>query len=582
MNLIPKVKQLEIFSGFLAEKVICFDERNLDRRLAGALKKLPCDPAGTWLNIRITGDQAGNGAKAKDMISAVDESYELCVLKDHIDIRAAAPAGAFYAIQTLRQLFREESVPCLCIKDWPDFSHRGFYHDVTRGRIQTVETIKKLIDDMVYYKLNSLQLYVEHVFEFEETKELWSSFGYLTKAEIREIDDYCRENFIDFIPSLSTFGHLYDLLEQPKYKYLQVLRDYETIPNFWHARMRHHTIDPLNPESFPVVKSLIDQYAPHFTSEYFNICCDETFDLKRYAEEGLDEGRIYVDFVKKIIGHVQGKGKKVMMWADILLEHPETIAELPKDILFLNWHYSANPEKIEEKISTFAKSGKKQIVCPGTSSWYRLCENVGVAEVNITKMIEVGHKYGAVGVLNTNWGDWGNPCSLELGMYGMVLGAEKSWSVETELNDEFYGAVNALLYGSDSGIQSLKAVSELHSHIAWKQFCQNYFAHWYEGGEGMEFIAEDEVKLIQKGYLEIAKKLSGEQWGNDEYRQELLIAAEGICVMAELSAKLAGYEIECVTDTHEWLERYSESWTRKNKASELYRIKEMFEYYKRQ
>ena len=83
----------------------------------------------------------------------------------------------------------------------------------------------------------------------------------------------------------------------------------------------------------------------------------------------------------------------------------------------------------------------------------------------------------------------------------------------------------------------------------------------------------------QKGYQDIAEELSGEQWGNDEYRQELLIAAEGICVMAELSAKLAGYEIECVTDTHEWLERYSESWMRKNKASELYRIKEMFEYY---
>ncbi|MBQ8815456.1 MAG: family 20 glycosylhydrolase [Lachnospiraceae bacterium] len=259
MNLIPKVKQLEIFDGFLTDKVICFDEKNVDGRLATALKKLPCDSAGARLDIRITGDQAGNGANVKDMISDVDETYELCISEDHIDICAAAPAGAFYAIQTLRQLFREEQVPCLCIKDKPDFSHRGFYHDVTRGRIQTVETIKKLIDDMAYYKLNSLQLYVEHVFEFEETKELWSSFGYLTKAEIREIDDYCRENFIDFIPSLSTFGHLYDLLEQPKYKHLQVLKEYETIPNFWHARMRHHTIDPLRSESIEVVKSLIDQ-----------------------------------------------------------------------------------------------------------------------------------------------------------------------------------------------------------------------------------------------------------------------------------------------------------------------------------
>ena len=59
----------------------------------------------------------------------------------------------------------EEQVPCLHIKDKPDFKYRGFYQDVTRGKIPTVDTIKKLIDTMAYYKLNSLQLYVEHVFE---------------------------------------------------------------------------------------------------------------------------------------------------------------------------------------------------------------------------------------------------------------------------------------------------------------------------------------------------------------------------------------------------------------------------------
>jgi len=579
MNLIPKVKLIELYDGFLKKKMICLPEKEMDGRLEAAVKKLPCDPNGVKLEVIIDNGSADCGVNVDVKVNNECEGYELHISEDLISIRASQPVGAFFAIQTLRQLFKEDQVPCLYIKDWPDFAYRGFYHDVTRGRIQTVDTIKKLVDDMAYYKLNSLQLYVEHVFEFEETKDLWSSCGYLTKAEIREIDDYCRENFIDFVPSLSTFGHLYELLAQPKYKHLQVIKGYKTIPNFWHARMGHHTIDPLNSESYEVVKSLIDQYAPHFTSEYFNICCDETFDLKRYADEGLDEGQIYVDFVKKIVNHVQKKDKTVMMWADILQEHPETIAELPDNIMFLNWYYDANPEMIEHKISTFAQSGKKQIVCPGTSSWYRLCENVGIAEINITKMIETGYKYGAVGVLNTNWGDWGNPCSLELGMYGMVLGAEKSWSAGTEIDDKFYRAVNVLLYGNESGIQSLKAVSELHNHIAWKQICRNYFAHRYESGKGMEFISEDEVKLIQNGYQEIAAKLSGEQWANDEYRKEMLIAAEGICVMAELSAKMAGYEVARITNAHKWLERYSESWTRKNKANELYRIKEMFEYF---
>ena len=564
MNLIPKVKKLETYSGFLAKKAICFHAENLEGRLVSALKKLPVDPAGTMLDIVIS-DAGGEG-------------YELRISEKHIEIQAESTVGAFWAIQTLRQLFKEEQVPCLYIKDWPDFPSRGFYHDVTRGKIPTVETIKKLIDDMVYYKLNSLQLYVEHVFEFEETKALWDSTGYLTKAEIQEIDAYCKDNFVDFVPSLSTFGHLYDLLEQEQYKHLQVLKGYESIPNFWHARMHHHTIDPLNPESFEVIKSLLAQYAPNFTSEYFNICCDETFDLTRYEEEGYDIGRIYIDFVKKIIDHMQNQDKKIMMWADILLKHPETIAELSDDILFLNWFYRNDIDLIEKKIAEFARSGKKQIVCPGTNSWLRLCENVDVEEVNITKMIEIGHKYGAAGVLNTNWGDWGNPCSLELGMYGLVLGAEKSWSVQTELNDEFYDAVNALLYESRNGIQSLKAVSRLQGGISWKQMSANYFAHRYENGRDMSFISEDEVKEVQNAYLAIADKLSEETWGNDECRQEMLLAAEGICVMAELSAKLAGYQIGRITDTKAWIGKYREKWMQKNKESELRHIEEMFLY----
>ena len=69
--------------------------------------------------------------------------------------------------------------------------------------------------------------------------------------------------------------------------------------------MEHHTIDPLNPESIGVIQSLIDQYYPMFESEYFNICCDETFDLKCYPTESMDEARLYIDFVKKIIGCIK-------------------------------------------------------------------------------------------------------------------------------------------------------------------------------------------------------------------------------------------------------------------------------------
>ena len=561
LNLIPKPKKLEIKDGFLNKKTIFFNPSNLDKRLVLALKNFSFDKNGVELTIE-TKDGFG-------------EDYELFIEEELIKIKSASLNGAFYAIQTLRQIFTHNEIPCLYIKDEPDFKYRGFYHDVTRGKIPTVATIKSLIDKMAYYKLNSLQLYVEHTYEFKEYSDLKEKFGCLTSDEIKEINDYCKQNFIEFIPSLSTFGHLYELINQDKYKHLCVLKEHDNT-NFWYSRMAHHTIDPLNPESIEVIKSLIDQYAPNFESNYFNICCDETFDLKVYENQGKDIGKIYVDFVNQIIDHTKQKGKKVMMWADILLKHPETIEILPDDICFLNWCYSKAPN--EENFVKFKEIGRKQIVCPGTSTWSRLCEDVEVEEKNISLMAEYGYKHGALGLLNTNWGDWGNPCSLELSMYGLVLGAEKSWSVKTEINDEFYNHINFVLYKNENGIQYLKELSSLHNFVFWNQFCSNYFKYRYDSNitnNDLQFANSADIK---KACNNFSDKLLSEDWINDEYRQEMLIAAEGICLMTELSDKMTGVKGNRTINTHEWLNKYSQKWLEKNKESELHRIVEMFTY----
>lgn len=58
----------------------------------------------------------------------------------------------------------------------------------------------------------------------------------------------------------------------------------------------------------------------------------------------------------------------------------------------------------------------------------------------------------------------------------------------------------------------------------------------------------------------------------------MLLAAEAVCVMAELSAKMAGYDVQRLSDTRDWLEKYRRSWLAQNKESELGKIEEMFLY----
>ena len=551
MHLIPAVKEMTCREGFLMGRTVCPDYTG-DSRLEKALTKLPCEEGGILLTLTV-GQEAA-------------ESYSLTVNPDSIAICAEGPTGAFYGIQTLRQLLQAEQVPCLEIHDRPDFSYRGFYHDATRGRIATVERIKALVDDMVRFKMNSLQLYVEHVFEFQETADITPKTGCYTRAELEEIDAYCRENFVDFVPSLATFGHMNEILSQPRYQHLRVLSDYEMLENRWRDRMAHHTIDPRQGESIELVKSLIDQYAPCFTSEWFNICCDETFDLKHATENPEETGRLYVDFVRQIVSHVRSKGRKVMMWADIMLQHPETIAQLPQDVMFLNWNYGTNLERMENMISTLAKLGCNQIVCPGTTTWNRFCEKYVTEVPNILNMVRLGYQYGVKGVLNTNWGDWGNPCSLELGMFGLVLGAAASWNAATENDETFHSHVNALLYGSEHGMETLIRVSAVHDKLKWLCYI------WEMFGREMEWMEEGALPKIRKEYREITALLETQTWGNDAYRQAILLAIEAICVVAERGAQ------EHLTDCEAFLARYRKSWEASSKESELKKIEAAFRW----
>jgi hypothetical protein len=365
-----------------------------------------------------------------------DECYRLTVTPDGIDMRSPSRRGLFRAAATCAQLVINDpdGIPCVDILDWPDFPVRGFYHDVTRGRVPTLNSLKRLVDNLAFYKINQLQLYVEHSFAFSmipEFSALSSEGTRLTAFDIRELDKYCADNFVDLVPSLSTFGHLYELLRLPRFERLNELHIHasETPRDLW-DRMAHYTLNVSDPGSFELVKGMIEEYAPLFSSQWFNICCDETFDLgkgknaERAEREGV--GRLYVEFVNKIIGVVKSVGKKPMLWGDIVLKHPEYISEFPADTVFLNWDYA--PDAKDESVKKFKEAGVTQYVCPGVQAWSRFAADVDRACANISRMTRFGREAGAAGVLNTNWGDCGHINLPANSYHGLAFGAAHSWN----------------------------------------------------------------------------------------------------------------------------------------------------------
>ncbi|HZF01679.1 MAG TPA: family 20 glycosylhydrolase [Methylomirabilota bacterium] len=365
------------------------------------------------------------------------EGYALAISKTGIEISFRETGGLRAATATLRQLLREygRRLPCLRIRDWPDFSRRGVMLDVSRGRVPKLETLLDLAEKLSDFKINELQLYTEHTFAYRNYKSVWQSWGALTAKEIQTLDARCRELGIDLVPNQNSFGHLRYFLEHPKLKKLaEVSAPYEggdaATGNQEFVR-RPTTLAPNHPGTIPFLRGLYDELLPNFSSKFFNVGCDETWDLGRGQSKNLCEqfgkGKVYLDFLKKIHSEVSARDRTMMFWGDIILKYPKLISQLPKNVVALNWGYEAN-HPFEREAAQFAKAKIPFYVCPGTSTWQTLIGKHDNALANLRAAAKAGKKFRAIGYLVTDWGDGGHPQPLATSWPMFLAGASLAWN----------------------------------------------------------------------------------------------------------------------------------------------------------
>lgn len=552
MKLIPEVKNKIVGEKNEIKGYDFVLPKECDERIIKAVSKAP--KGNTIVNINI-------GAENSD-------GYQI-IFGKKITVNAKGTKGAFYAIQTLRQIAKNGYCDAKEINDTPDFEVRGFYYDITRGRIPTLDSLKKLVDNLAYYKINMLQLYVEHVFPFTEYDGIYQRTGYMTPEETRELDKYCQENFIELVPSLSCFGHLYELLQTEKYKDYCELKDYEPVSVYWRERMAHHTIDPSNPKSIEIIKSLIDQYMPLFTSDKFNICCDETFDLGKGRNTGKNVGELYVGFVKQVLDYVRSKGKKPMMWGDIINAHTEMIDQLG-ETTFLSWGYDTRVTP--DTINKLHEFGKEQYVCPGCNNWTSLIEMAHISIPNIYKMTKYGFDVGAKGVLNTCWGDYGHISPIYACMYSIVYGAARAWNAECEY-ENYDEAMDLLYYGYDGASKIVKAIANSYRSCYWYELVCDYSNRQFKN-EFMKPWNRAKAEDLTEAFAEVEELvpyLMATRWENEEAREALLCVAKGTeCMIAMLMSMQTGEKMGMNDrDVEEWLKEFSKIYLKESKMGEL-------------
>jgi hypothetical protein len=374
------------------------------------------------------------------------QAYTLTITPTKIEITSATPAGQFYAHQTLNQLKRQypHALPCIEIQDHPDFPTRGVMLDISRDKVPTMPTLFALIDLLAEWKINQLQLYTEHTFAYSEHRTVWENASPTTAEEIRQLDRYCRERFIDLVPNQNSFGHLEPWLRHPSYAPLaEAINGAQTPWGFF--RPGPFSLCPIDPKSIELLRGLYTELLPNFTSPLFNVGCDETYDIgqgrSKAEADRIGVHRVYLNFLNRVSELVTANGKQMMFWGDVILHQPDLIAELPKNVIALQWGYEAD-HPFDAECEKFQSAGVPFYVCPGTSTWNSIAGRTDNAIANLRSAAKSGLAHGAIGYLITDWGDNGHLQYQPTSYPAFAAGAAFSWCLQSNQNLDLPAALN--------------------------------------------------------------------------------------------------------------------------------------------
>lgn len=352
-------------------------------------------------------------------INAGKEGYCLLMQQDTRFIAALTEAGLFYGLQALRQLTRSGFAQPVLIADQPAFAHRVVFDDISRGPIPTVSTIKEQIRRLAEIKINYLSFYIEHVIKTQSHPGIAPADGHLSIAAIKELSAFAAKYHMQLIGSFQSFGHFEKILALPEYK------DMQATPNL---------IDPDNPKAKQFLADVIGEMCEAFSAPWFNVNCDETFDLgKGSSKTGVDSLGIatyYANHIRFLNSIVQKHNKQLMVWGDIAIQHEEILDQLPKDIVWLTWEYGI-PANFDKWIQPFKKRGLSFMVCPGVLNSNRLFPDHEMAVKNIAEFAKAGRDANALGVFTTVWDD-GGAAVFAADWYGVYRAAEASWNTPVD------------------------------------------------------------------------------------------------------------------------------------------------------
>ena len=278
-----------------------------------------------------------------------DESYDLIIKNDVIQIIANSEVGLFRGFTTLRQMMPNSCeyggcvsgfyLPEVIVSDSPEFEHRGLLLDCCR-HFMDVNFIKKMIDNLALHKMNVLHWHLTEdqgwrieidAYPLLTEVGAWRTEldgtkhgGYYSKDEIRDIIQYAQKRHVEIIPEIELPGHSQAALSS--YPWLGCTGDQLEVANKWGVFKDIYCAG--NDSTIAFLETVLDEVCELFPSDRIHIGGDEAPKVrwhncekcqKRIKENDLkDEYELQTWFIERIGKFLEGKGKRIIGWDEIL------------------------------------------------------------------------------------------------------------------------------------------------------------------------------------------------------------------------------------------------------------------------
>jgi hypothetical protein len=383
------------------------------------------------------------------------EGYSLRVTTDGIQIAGHDPAGLWYGLQTLAQMWGRE-IPCCEIADWPSIRQRGIQIDL-KGYQPRFDRLVEMCRLLARHKINTILLEVEDKYDYACAPGCGVPGAY-TSDDLRELSRVCHAAHIQVIPKIQALGHIDYLLWHERYR---------------HLRENDHPFQfcPRNPDAIALWKQMATELMDCFPGHrWFHIGADETGNLGECEVcREFPKADSYVHHVGQCIEHVIESGCTPLMWEDILRNLHDNLSPdelhrtwvLGEKCVLNYWEYgyggadsdlSMLPKYLDAGMRVWGSSGFTGC----GPSWI---QNVSVLEgdraKNIAGWTRAAIENGLEGVIATGWTRIASadpPAEPpEANWLAILYAAESTWCGMERGMTDYLRSVGRTLFGMETG-----------------------------------------------------------------------------------------------------------------------------------